>query len=196
MATSGSTCSDRSPTTRPSLSSIASRCARAYRCHRFRGEAAYGRDTLARQTFYGFGVHVRLEWPGVITRFSVAPANAHELAVVPELTEGTHGWLLGDRNSWSPRLRADLLIDLLAPYRSAKRAPWPRWSTQVSYRIATVFGQLVDRCTNKRAWARDLWPLCHRLLRQVLMHTLVISTWATLPCISQAWLPNETCTSG
>jgi hypothetical protein len=154
--------------------------ARAYRCHRFRGEAAYGRDTLVRQTFYGFRVHVRLEWPGVITRFSVAPANAHELAVVPELTDQTYGWLLGDRNYWSPRLRAELApqgIDLLAPYRSAKRDPWPRWSYQLSrvrYRIDTVFGQLVDRCAVKRVWARDLWHLCNRLLRKVLMHTLAI----------------------
>ncbi len=154
--------------------------ARAYRCRRFRGEAAYGKDTLVRQTFYGFRVHVRLEWPGMSTCFSVAPANAQELTVVPELAAGSHGWLLGDRNYWSPRLRAELApkgIELLAPYRSAKRDPWPRWSRQLSrirYRIDTVFGQLVDRCLVKRVWARDLWHLCNRLLRKVLMHTLAI----------------------
>ena len=49
--------------------------ARAHRCRRFRGEAAFGKDTLARQTFYGLRVHVRLEWPGVIARFCVAPAR-------------------------------------------------------------------------------------------------------------------------
>jgi hypothetical protein len=46
--------------------------ARAYRCRRFRGEAAFGKDTLLKQTFYGFRVHARVCWPGVITRFSVA----------------------------------------------------------------------------------------------------------------------------
>ena len=50
--------------------------ARAYRCRRFRGEAAFGKDTLLKQTFYGFRVHVRVCWPGVITRFSVAPDRA------------------------------------------------------------------------------------------------------------------------
>ena len=50
--------------------------ARAYRCRRFRGEeAAFGKDTLLRQTFYGFRMHVRVCWPRVITGFSVAPAN-------------------------------------------------------------------------------------------------------------------------
>ncbi len=37
--------------------------ARAHRCRRFRGEAAYGKDTLVRQTFYGFRVHVRCAGP-------------------------------------------------------------------------------------------------------------------------------------
>src|SRR5918996_4860232 len=43
--------------------------ARAYRCRRFKGEAAFGWDNLVRQTFYGFRVHVRWCWPGVITHF-------------------------------------------------------------------------------------------------------------------------------
>src|SRR3712207_8386554 len=58
--------------------------ARAYRCSRFKGEAAFGKDILLKQTFYGFRMHVRVCWPGVITRFSVAPANAHELSVRSE----------------------------------------------------------------------------------------------------------------
>lgn len=154
--------------------------ARAYRCRRFRGDAAFGKDTLVRQTFYGMRVHVRLEWPGVITRFCVAPANVHELTALPALTEQTAGMLVGDRNYWSPATTTEwqqLGVDLVAPYRSAKRDPHPRWSTvlsRVRYRIDTVFGQLVDRCNVKRVWARDLWHLSSRLLRTVLMHTLAV----------------------
>ncbi len=68
-------------------------------------------------------------------------------------------------------------MELLAPYRAAKRDPYPRWGavlSRVRYRIDTVFGQLVDRCAVKRVWARDLWHLCSRLLRKVLMHTLAV----------------------
>lgn len=154
--------------------------ARAHRCRRFRGEAAFGKDTLVRQTFYGLRMHVRLEWPGLITRFCVAAANVHELAVVPALAEQTTGALIGDRNYWSPTTTAAWQphgVNLLAPYRSAKRDAHPRWSARLSrvrYRIDTVFGQLVDRCAVKRVWARDMWHLCSRLLRKVLMHTLVI----------------------
>ncbi|HEX9035648.1 MAG TPA: IS982 family transposase [Ktedonobacterales bacterium] len=154
--------------------------ARAYRCRRLREAAAFGKDTLARQTFYGLRVHVRLEWPGVIARFCVAPANVHELTALPALTEQTAGALVGDRNYWSPTTTAEWQphgVELLAPYRSAKRDPHPSWSALLSrmrYRIDTVFGHLVDRCAVKRVWARDLWHLCSRLLRKVLMHTLVV----------------------
>ena len=152
--------------------------ARAYRCSRFKGEAAFGKDTLLRQTFYGFRVHARLCWPGVITRFSVAPANAHELSVLPELTERTSGVIVGDRNYHSPKTKKELVgmgVELLAPYSSKKKDPNPKRSALLSrfrYRIDTVFSQLVGRYCIKRVWARDLWHLMSRLLRKVLSHTI------------------------
>ena len=152
--------------------------ARAYRCHRFRGEAAFGKDTLLKQTFYGFRMHVRVCWPGVITRFSVAPANAHELSLLPEIAEFTSGLIVGDRNYHSPKSRQELAcmgIELLAPYSSKKRDPNPKRSAFLSrlrYRIDTVFSQLTERYSVKRVWARDLWHLTSRLLRKVLSHTV------------------------
>src|SRR5918994_741719 len=152
--------------------------ARAYRCSRFKGEAAFGKDTLLKQTFYGFRVHMRVCWPGVISRLSVAPANAHELSVVPELTERTAGLIVGDRNYHSPKTSRELAgmgVELLAPYSSKKRDPHPKRSAFLSrlrYRIDTVFSQLTERYSVKRVWARDLWHLTSRLLRKVLSHTV------------------------
>jgi hypothetical protein len=154
--------------------------ARAYRCSRFKGEAAFGKDTLLKQTFYGFRVHMRVCWPGVITRLSIAPANAHELSVLPELVESTGGGLaIGDRNYWSPEKREELAategVELLAPYRTKKHDPNPKRSAFLSrlrYRIDTVFSQLTGRYYIKRVWARDLWHLAGRLLRKVLSHTI------------------------
>jgi hypothetical protein len=153
--------------------------ARAYRCKRFHGEAAFGKDTLLRQTFYGFRMHARVCWPGVITGFSVAPANAHDLSVVPELVESTRGVAVGDRNYWSPETKEELAlgmgVELLAPYRSKKRDPAPQKSAFLSrlrYRIDTFFSQLTGRYSIKRVWAKDLWHLAGRLLRKVLSHTV------------------------
>ncbi len=153
--------------------------ARAYRCSRFKGEAAFGKDILLKQTFYGFRVHVGVCWPGVIMRFSIAPANVHELAIVPELVEGSSsGIIIGDRNYHSPKTREELWrmgIELLAPYSSKKSDPTPQRSALLSrlrYRIDTVFSQLTERYSIKRVWARDLWHLASRLLRKVLSHTV------------------------
>ncbi len=123
-------------------------------------------------------MHARVCWPGLITRFSVAPANAHELSVLPEITGSTSGLLVGDRNYHSPKTKEQLAtmgIELLAPYSFKKRDPTPAKSAllrRLRYRIDTVFSQLVERYSVKRVWARDLWHLRSRLLRKVLSHTL------------------------
>lgn len=81
------------------------RFARAYRCRLFRGEAAFGRDETARPTFYGFRLHLRIPWPGVIAAVELAPGNAFDLAMAPEMLSGATGWALADRNYGSPALR-------------------------------------------------------------------------------------------
>ncbi len=124
---------------------------RTHRCERFKGKAVFGKDTLLRQSFYGFRIHARGCWPGVITRISVAPANAHELSVVPEVVEGTFGLIIGNRNYHSPKTErelADMGVELLAPYSSKKRNPTPKKDTFLSrlrYRIDTVFSQHTER---------------------------------------------------
>jgi hypothetical protein len=140
--------------------------------------ALWQRHALLKQTFYGFRVHARVSWPGVITRLSVAPANAHELSVVPKLTEHTSGLLVGDRNYHSPKTKEELAgwgVELLASYSSKKQDPTPKRSALLSrfrYRIDTIFSQLVGRYCIKRVWARDLWHLMSRLVRKVLSHTV------------------------
>jgi DDE family transposase len=101
-------------------------CARAYGCHRFDDTASTGCDHTCRQTFYGFRLHLRLCWPGVITQMYPAPANMHEGEGVWDVTAGTSGLLLGDRNYWLPSLQAALRkvgVVLLAPFRKASAQP-------------------------------------------------------------------------
>lgn len=154
--------------------------ARAYRCQLFKGEAAYGKDMLLRQTFYGFRIHVRMAWPGIITRFALVPANVQELSVVYELAEDNPGLYLGDRNYWSPKVKEELQqkrVQLEAPFRKASHAPQPKRSQLISrfrYLIDTVFGQLVSQFQIKKVWARDRWHLGSRLLRKILSHTLAL----------------------
>ena len=79
-------------------------------------------------------MHARVRWAGVLTRFSVAPANAHELSVV-EIAESTSVLLVGDRNYHSPKTKEELAgvgVELVAPYSSKTLGPNPERSTFVS----------------------------------------------------------------
>lgn len=156
------------------------RFGRAYGCSRFRGQAAFGRDTGSKATFYGFRDHLRVSWPGVITAVSVAAANVHDRDLVPELVETAVGQVVGDRNYWDPKLTAALApagITLRAPFKKRATDPDPTGSqllTRLRWRIETVASQLVQRFQLKRVWARDLWHLTSRLLRKVLSHTVCV----------------------
>lgn len=156
------------------------RFGRAWGCRRFRGQAAFGRDPGSKATFYGFRHHLRINWPGVLTAISIAPANVHDRDLVPELVEGAGGQVLGDRNYWDPTLTAALVpagIRVLAPFKKHASDPDPvgsRVLTRVRWRIETVAAQLVERYHLKRLWARDAWHLTSRVLRKVLSHTIAV----------------------
>lgn len=155
------------------------RFARANRCRSFAGQAAYGYDEVARQTYYGLRAHVRICWPGVIVASTLAPVNVHDTEAAEELLEGVQGWALGDRNYWKPEWQVSLKqqgLDLLAPYKSAKRQKfhYPHWLTEKRYRIETVFGQIVERFHAKKVWARDVWHLTSRWLRKLLSHLIAV----------------------
>ena len=156
------------------------RFARAPRCRVFRGVAGFGKDHTIKQTFYGFRLHVRVAWPGVITRFSVCAADVADLAVLEDLTEQSVGSCLADRNYWSPDIHARLAeqgLQMLVPFKKASHDPAPERShiiSSIRYRIETVFSQLCERFRIKRVWARDIWHLASRLLRKVLAHTIAV----------------------
>lgn len=156
------------------------RFGRAPRSRRFRGEAGFGKDHAAKATIYGFRLHARVCWPGVVTRLSLAPAGAADLALLEELTDETAGVCLGDRAYWQPELAEWLReqgVEMLVPFKKAAFDPTPARSrriTSIRYRIETVFSQLCERLSIKRVWARDLWHLSSRLLRKVLAHTVMV----------------------
>ena len=156
------------------------RFGRAWGCVRFKGEAAFGRDTGSKATIFGFRAHLRACWPGVIRAVQLAPANVHDRDLVPELVEGAAGQVLGDRNYWDPKLTAALApagIALRAPFKKRASDPDPAGSqlvTRVRWRIETVAAQLVERYHLKRVWARDAWHLTSRVLRKVLSHTVAV----------------------
>jgi hypothetical protein len=154
--------------------------ARAPFCRRFRGEADYGYDHPVKRAFYGFRLHRRTTRDGVIPACQLAPARAADAAAVFAPGPPAGGTGVGDRAYWSPAVRAELAaagVRLLAPYSRKRRDPDPARSgrlASVRDRIETVNGQLAERYRVKREWAKDLWHLGRRVVREVLSHTAMV----------------------
>jgi len=91
------------------------------------------KDTLVCQRFSGLRVHVRLEWPGVITRVYIVPANFHRGAALPALAEQIAGRMARDRNYWSTVVAMEWIYTPLACRR-------PTATTRVTRSRAGVLG--------------------------------------------------------
>lgn len=155
------------------------RFGRANRCKLFEGFAGFGRDHNTKATIYGFRLHVRChQASGLITRFSIAPANESDLSLLPQLAEQTSGVLLADRNYWSPETQASFKeqgLRMLVPFKQKRSDPNPGLSYYISRHrqlIETVFSQLTQRFSIKHIRARDMWHLSNRIIRKVLAHTI------------------------
>ncbi len=158
---------------------------RSYRCRVMRELSERGRDTNLGK-FLGMRAHVVIVWPGVIARANVCGANVHDLHLAERLLEGMgRGWVLADRNYWSPLL-SEQLHDyeegpmLMARFKrkndTEKRRGlrWPSWLAAKRQKIESVFSQLVSRFNMKVVRARDTWHFCSRFLRKVLSHTMAV----------------------
>ena len=158
---------------------------RSYRCKVMRELSERGRDTNLGK-FLGMRAHVLVLWPGVVLRAEVCAANVHDLRPAERLLEGMgRGWVLADRNYWSPATREQLgdieggpmlvaRFKLKNETEKRRGLSWPRWLSEKRQKIETIFSQLVERYGMKAVWARDTWHFASRFVRKILSHTLAV----------------------
>jgi len=146
--------------------------------------AAYGKVPSKKQTIFGYKLHLLVTLGGVILDCVLAPANANDLTVAPELLEKhTYRDVIGDKAYISAPLTAHLLRDqslhlIAMPRRNQKRQlPQPVKALFNSVRqiIETVNGQLTDQFNIETNHAHSFFGLCARLLSKLTAHTLSIA---------------------
>lgn len=153
--------------------------ARARRGRLFKGEASYGRCASKKQVYFGFKGHLVVTGSGVITSFTLTPANVEEHQMVEELTDEIRGILIGDKGFISGALKDRLEkkhLDLQTPLKKNmkdERGPQHvRRIKSIRRIVETVICQLNERLNLGVVWARDSWHLIARFSRKVLAHTL------------------------
>jgi hypothetical protein len=152
---------------------------RAPRCRSFKGSAAYGYCAAKKQTYYGFHGHLLVSASGVISGFSLTPANGSERQALWDLVEPIRGLLIGDKGYLSATLQQELshvgirLETAVRSNMSEHRSPADlKLLTRVRRLVETVIGQLVERFHIEKVWSRDLWHLTSRINRKLLAHTV------------------------
>lgn len=157
------------------------RITRAANSECFKGEADYGYCAAKDEFYYGFEGHIIINFAGVISGYTFAPANSDERDVLQDMTQGLSGLLIGDKGYIRPSLQEDLAaqgIDLQTPLRKNMTETRPASFVQqlLSARrlVETVIGQLTDRFNIEKVRARDLWHLTNRFVRKLLAHTMAV----------------------
>lgn len=155
--------------------------ARAYFSKCFKGQASYGYCASKKQHYYGFKGHVSISFHGVISGFTLTPANGSEREAVFELVpEGAKGLLLGDKGYLGQAFQADLKthcdLDLQTPRKDnmqeTRSKAFIDAMMKTRRKVETVIGQLTERLHLNKVRARDLWHLSSRIARKILTHTL------------------------
>jgi hypothetical protein len=154
---------------------------RAPRCRSFKGEANYGYCAAKKQHYYGFHGHILISSVGIITGFTLTPANGSERDCLWELTQDISGLLIGDKGYLSSTLQEELQeegINLQTSVRKnmkeTRTLEFVKKLISMRRLIETVNGQLTARFNIEKVWARDLWHLTNRLGRKILAHTLAV----------------------
>jgi hypothetical protein len=80
---------------------------RAPSCRSFKGIAAYGYCAAKQQTYYGFHGHLLISATGVITGFSLTPANGNEREALWDMVQTIQGLLIGDKGYLSAALNTN-----------------------------------------------------------------------------------------
>ncbi len=115
----------------------------AARCQSFQGIASYEYCAAKDEHFYGFRSHFNVSLRGVITGFSITPANADERTALWEITQGIKGLLIGDKGYLSLDLKRDRVakrIQLVTPLRSNMKDNRSKEQIQLEQRLRRLIG--------------------------------------------------------
>ncbi len=118
---------------------------------------------------------------GVVTGFTLTPANVSERKASWDVVGPIKGYLLGDKGYLGVEFKQEMNksgIEIITPVRANMDDPVPKETRKCINAkrrlIETVIGQLAGQFAIEKCWARDLWHLSNRIARKLLSHTLGI----------------------
>uniref|UniRef100_UPI001E57978B IS982 family transposase n=1 Tax=Xenorhabdus sp. NBAII XenSa04 TaxID=1429873 RepID=UPI001E57978B len=140
----------------------------------FKGQADYGDCAAKNETDYGFKGHLMIDEIGVVTGFTLTPANVSEREATWDVIGSIKGYLLCDKGYLGVEFKQEMKaegIEMITPLRTNMTDPIPRKTRKrINAKrrlIETIIGQLAGQFAIEKCWARDLWHLSHRIARKL-----------------------------
>ena len=146
----------------------------------FKGVAAFSYCAAKDEKYYGFKGHLVIDSQGVVSDFTLTPANTDEREALLDMLPTLKPLTLGDKGYICSGTRLEEIQScgtvLATPKRGNMKENRPRkllqWMTSTRRIIETVIGQLAERFKIEKVRARDLFHLTGRLYRKLLAHTI------------------------
>jgi hypothetical protein len=154
--------------------------ARASREKQFKGEAYYGYCASKKEHYYGFLGHVLIDGEGMLSGFTLTPANGSEREALISMSEQLHGGMvLGDRGFIGVFVKQslkdrglDLQTNLRANMVETRPKKFLKWLTATRRLVETVIGQLTERFAINAIRVKDFLHLQSRIARKLLSHSI------------------------
>jgi hypothetical protein len=146
----------------------------------FKPFADYGHCAAKKLDYYGFKLGLRITRCGMITACPLLPARPPDIQLLDDLIVGFVGLVPADRgfiDAYRQALRADRhgVFVVTAPRKRMTTPHSPTLLTvcaRLRKGVETVGSHLTERFAVARLRVHDLWHFQHRLIRQVLAHTV------------------------
>jgi hypothetical protein len=138
--------------------------------------------------YYGFKLGLRISRIGMITHYPLLPARPHDIQSLDTLLEDFEGRAPADKG-FMDAFRHALLsgkhgITVVTPPRKGMTTDLPKRLLKYCYRlrkyVETVGSHLTERFRVDHIRVHDLWHFQHRLIRQILAHTICVFLNLTL----------------
>lgn len=140
-------------------------------------EAAFGKCSARKMTYYGFKLHLLIDREGIPIHFDLAPANIPDINMAPEMLECNEKekLVLADKGYISKEIQNYLRecrgVELLTPSRKNQKIQLPKSETKplngIRQRIEVVNNILKNQFNCEKTYAKTLAGLVSKITSKI-----------------------------
>lgn len=140
-------------------------------------EAAFGKCSARKMTYYGFKLHLLIDSKGIPIHFDIAPANVSDIDMAFEMLSfnSQEKLILADKGYISKEIKANLIeqygIELITPSRSNQKVKLPKSETKllnsIRQKVEIVNNIFKSQFNCEKTYAKTLIGLIVKIVSKI-----------------------------